>query len=94
MLLSDIECYLLSQAPPSGKRLSQLLKYHELMIMIKVGWSCDDDDFDNNNDNDDDDDDEDDDGTHLWERLVLRGEGFTQSRLASQTNFNKTQQWE
>ena len=94
MLLSDKECYLLSQAPPSGKRLSQLLKYHELMIMIKVGWSCDDDDFDNNNDNDDDDDDEDDDGTHLWERLVLRGEGFTQSRLASQTNFNKTQQWE
>ena len=72
--------------------------------MINVGWSTDyddddndnsdNDDYDNNNDNDDDDDDEDDDGTHLWERLVLRGEGFTQSRLASQTNFNKTQQWE
>ena len=64
------------------------------MIMIKVGWFCDyNDNIDGVNDDDDDDDDDGDDGddnddcTHLWERLVLRGEGFTQSGLASQTNF-------
>ena len=60
------------------------------MIMIKVDWFNDDYKKNDDNDKNDDDDDDDDDDTHLWERLVLRGERFTQSRLVSpQTNFNK-----